>query len=726
MKRAVLILLLLVAVGGLLPARNAAAHAALVVSEPANNDLLQRPPDRIRLSFSEPVDQRTSGIRLLDARGVAIELAGVEFADQAATMRVTLPQLKPGIYNVQWFNVSTVDGHGLLGSFPFTVLNPDGTAPESTNTVAALGTDLDPPPLADGVAVRLLALIGLAIAAGAALLTLLWPEMPETTRKLLGTAALAGAAMLLVGAMLNLRVIQQEFAVLPLRDLVFSTRIGGYWLTRLGAAMLIAVTATMLFDAPRKGALGVFVGSLLTVGSFAMTSHAAAGTGSAWGTAIDLVHGVAAICWIGVVIAVAIAARASFRSAPPGWLLARFSLTASLLVFFLLMTGLLSMFVEVNSTSRLTSTRYGWTIVAKVALMAPLLGLALYNARWGKRRLTSSKPGARRTFAMLAGGEALLGLVVFVPAAMLTQTGVAKSVPQLQETRAYNSVQPAGDLGIAIAVDPNKVGLNSYFVKVTTRDGEPVIPERVRLTFRYQEDANVGAATLTLAKTQDNVFSGQGPYLTLQGRWRVEVEIRRPARDDVKAFFDIRPAGPPVVVSQLGGRWENPAPGLTWNEFSGFILLMTGLGFAIWRRPLSSLGRYPGYSATAMTALGFGIGTLLLFGVHKEVPTGTMPTNPIYPDENSISQGKRLYTNNCAACHGLSGVPPKGLALNPYPLDLTVHVPQHPADGQLFTFVRDGFPGTAMRAWGTGDGKLSDEKMWHLVNFLRTLTDQSK
>ncbi|MBK7328756.1 MAG: cytochrome c [Dehalococcoidia bacterium] len=76
---------------------------------------------------------------------------------------------------------------------------------------------------------------------------------------------------------------------------------------------------------------------------------------------------------------------------------------------------------------------------------------------------------------------------------------------------------------------------------------------------------------------------------------------------------------------------------------------------------------------------------------------------------------------NCVSCHGQTGVPPKGLDLNPYPLDLTVHVPQHP-DGQLFKFIDEGVAGTQMRAWGEGAGRLSEEQMWHLVNFLRTLT----
>jgi hypothetical protein len=31
-----------------------------------------------------------------------------------------------------------------------------------------------------------------------------------------------------------------------------------------------------------------------------------------------------------------------------------------------------------------------------------------------------------------------------------------------------------------------------------------------------------------------------------------------------------------------------------------------------------------------------------------------------------------------------------------------------------------------MRAWGSGDGALTEEQIWHLVNFLRTFTPVDK
>ncbi|MBE0608838.1 MAG: cytochrome c, partial [Dehalococcoidia bacterium] len=46
-----------------------------------------------------------------------------------------------------------------------------------------------------------------------------------------------------------------------------------------------------------------------------------------------------------------------------------------------------------------------------------------------------------------------------------------------------------------------------------------------------------------------------------------------------------------------------------------------------------------------------------------------------------------------------------------------VHIPQHP-DGQLYNFIANGVPGTAMVAWKDSD--LTEEQLWHLVNYLRT------
>ncbi len=694
-----------------------AAHATLRSSEPTANSFLQRAPGAIVLNFTEPIDSRSSYIQVLDGTGNVVEtpVASVD----GVVMTTTLPALGPGIYNVIWENVSRIDGHAIAGSYPFTVLNPDGTVPDQTNAFGGISTDPDPPPLADGIVVRLLSLVGLTMVAAGALLTLLWRESPANIKRGLFWTVYAGVGVLAVGTLLNLQTIRDAYSGVGLRDLVFETPSGGYWLTRFGLVLFFAAVGSFLLEAPKRSAAGVLGGVAVYLWAFTATSHAAAaGSGSAWARGIDFVHGAAAVTWIGAVIGIAVAARLGRRDLKWASVMPRFGLLASAMVFLLLATGFLATFVQVDEVAKLWETRYGVILLVKVGLMLPLLAVAFYNARIGKARLVAAAPGEPRKFLMFAFAEVVLGMLVFGAAAALTQTTNSRSVTLEAESRVFDMTSTFGDLAIRLNIDPNQTGLNTYRVDLADQAGGPVSADRVRLTFRYQDDAAIPASSLTLTSGGEGAHVGQGPFMTLEGRWRVEVEIRRPSLDDVVAFYDVRPAGPPVVAESAGGAWSKPTPGLTWNQFGGLVFIITGLGFALARNPLRTLDKQAGWAANGVTMAGFSAGVLLFFGVHAHQPTDGTPTNPIFPDANSIAQGRGLYEANCMTCHGRTGVPPDGLDLNPYPLDLTVHVPQHP-DGDIYNFIANGVPGSAMIAWR--DAGLSEEEIWHLVNYLRTL-----
>jgi copper transport protein len=718
------LLIVLMLVVGALQSEEARGHAALAGSDPGANAFLQRAPTRIALTFTEPIDRDQSAIQVLDAAGAPVATSELDLSDNQVIAQVSFPEdLPPGIYNVLWSNVSRIDGHAYRGSFPFTVLNPDGSVPDVVNTVGGLSTDEDPPPLADGVAVRALSLLGLVIAAGGAMLLLLTPSALATDhRRAFERTIYFGCVVLAAATLLNLASLRHVYESGSLREVVFETRSGGYWLMRLGAVAAIAAAVPFIADARRFAAGAGLVATAIYLWAYSVTSHAAAGTGSNWAIAFDLLHGLAAILWMGAVVGIALTARVAGRNANYRQLMPRFGLAASLLVFFLLGTGLISAFIEIDTFDRLWTTRYGWTLVAKLALIVPLLAVAAYNARWGRRAMEAEAPGADRRLVRTSLLEGGLGALVFLTAAMLTQTTVSKSIIDLPDAEPFaEEITLEDGVTIALGIDPNRTGLNTYQVRLTDSAGQLVAADRVQLTFRYRDDQTVGPASLTLQPgSETGTYVGQGPYLTLEGNWSVGVEVRRPDADDVTTFFDVRPAGAGTANLRRGGSWDNPAPGLTWNEFGGFILLIGGLGFAIFGRDLGRLGRPAGWAGNGMTMACFGLGALLLFGVHEDSTDTTGLTNPIFQDQNSIATGRTIYQENCAACHGPRGIPPEGLELNPYPLDLTVHVPQH-TDGDIFGFIHDGLPGTAMRAWGEGDDALTDEQIWHVVNFLRTL-----
>ena len=720
---AVVALLGVVALLALRPA-SAFGHAALLLSDPAPNAYLQKPPAQISLTFSEPLDDRASKIRLLDSTGAGVAVGKLTFSRNSLSMTVELPRLSPGVYNVLWANLSSTDGHALQGSYPFTVLNPDGSVPQGVNQVSGLGPGNDPPPVAEGVAVRALSLLGLAVVAAGTLLVLLWGNAGAAARPGLERTIYFGAVILGIATVMNLASIRDAYAGVPLSDVVFHTSSGGYWLTRVGAVMLAAVGATFVRDAPRRASWGLLAVLGVYLWAYTATSHAAAGTGSAWARGIDFAHALSAILWIGAVLGAAVSARLLWRNAKYHQLMPRFSTLASLLVFILLATGIFSSFIEVDTPSKLLDTRYGITLLVKLALIVPLLAMGFYNARWGGKRLARLDPGEPRRFIAVATIEVALGLAVFLTAAFLTQTTVSKAIVIQREAKAFDQTTPAQDLDVSLHVDPNRTGLNTFRVGLTASNGAKVDAQRVRVTFRYSDDQTVGPSTLTLQQSGPGSYAGQGPYLPLEGNWRVEVEIRRENVDDVVTFFAVRPAGQQVNTLNRGGAWDDPSPNLGWNEFGGLALLVIGFGFALFRGPIGSAGRRGRLVANSGSTLGFGLGVLLLFGVHSHAPTVVVPANPIFPDANSVATGRFLYANNCAACHGKNGVPPSGLDLSPYPLDLTVHVPLH-SDGVLYNFIAHGVKGSAMQGW-LDSGQLTQEQIWHLVNFLRTLTPQNK
>ncbi len=97
------------------------AHASLVKSVPARRAVLSKPPARVQLWFSEPLEARFARVSVWDASGRQVDAgdAGVDPADPKR-LSVGLPALAPGTYTVR-FRVLSVDGHIVESEFPFTL-----------------------------------------------------------------------------------------------------------------------------------------------------------------------------------------------------------------------------------------------------------------------------------------------------------------------------------------------------------------------------------------------------------------------------------------------------------------------------------------------------------------------------------------------------------------------------------------------------------------------------
>jgi methionine-rich copper-binding protein CopC len=93
------------------------AHAAFVTSDPAPDAVLDAVPEQLRIIFSEVISSKsTVNVTAPDGNIVSGE---VVVDGRVAT--TTLQPGAPGIYTVQWSNISLDDGHESSGMFQFTV-----------------------------------------------------------------------------------------------------------------------------------------------------------------------------------------------------------------------------------------------------------------------------------------------------------------------------------------------------------------------------------------------------------------------------------------------------------------------------------------------------------------------------------------------------------------------------------------------------------------------------
>ena len=97
--------------------------------------------------------------------------------------------------------------------------------------------------------------------------------------------------------------------------------------------------------------------------------------------------------------------------------------------------------------------------------------------------------------------------------------------------------------------------------------------------------------------------------------------------------------------------------------------------------------------------------------------------NPVKPSAASVATGKKKYGYDCAMCHGADGDGKGDLAvdmklkMNDYRDTATLKTV---TDGEMFYVIKNGNGDMPSEA-----DRLSDEDVWNLVNYMRTLAKSS-
>ncbi len=99
--------------------------------------------------------------------------------------------------------------------------------------------------------------------------------------------------------------------------------------------------------------------------------------------------------------------------------------------------------------------------------------------------------------------------------------------------------------------------------------------------------------------------------------------------------------------------------------------------------------------------------------------------NPVALTDANLTEGIKLYGQNCAACHGVAehgvaeqkgSAPPIAKGENPAPPQLAQDGVEDDPEGWTFWKIKHGIRWTGMPAWGD---VLNDQQIWTLALFLK-------
>jgi copper transport protein len=535
---AVAVVALLVAVG----APTAAAHSVLVSTDPGNDVVVEKSPDRVELRFDETVEMSLGGIRVFDDNARRVDTGQVTPSSGPIVSTGIRGTLAPGTYTVAWRAISA-DSDPISGAFVFHVQRRSeaaaGLSLESlTGTSAAVDVAF--------TASRFLefGLLILCIGGSAAMLFVLASATWPVRRWLFGVLAGCGLALALV-ALVNIVFEGASASGLGLGDgfswevfdAVLDLRYGRVMLIQAGLAAALAVTAlairygdgreTMLSGMPLAFCAGLAItpsasGHASTTGTLALVS--------------DVAHVVTAGLWAG---GLAFLTLALVRSPGERWELAAravppFSRLAVGSVAILAVAGVITAYLQVRTWNGLWEAKYGLLVLTKIILAIPILFLAAFNNRVAVPRLKAgiTSPAEQKRFLIAVSYE--LGLVVAIVAvtAVLVNTEPARleALGAGHATAGAPARTATVDLGqteAIVLVDPARAGANRIQVVLTNHEivfdvtGVTVtasLPRREIGPLEFPAE---------LDSAQHGVYTAEDAQLALPGDWdlRVEVEV---------------------------------------------------------------------------------------------------------------------------------------------------------------------------------------------------------
>lgn len=510
----------------LVGAAPAGAHAVLQATTPPGDAVVPSAPDEVTLTFDEPVEVGLGGVKVLAPNGERVDTGAARTADGSRVVTVPVDAPRRGTYTVVW-SVTSEDNHTISGTVLFSVGTVTGGA--------SIEDRDDSTARAAGVAGRWLAVAGtLAVIGGVvSLLVVLDGAGRASGGRTIGRVTLAGATAVVAGSLVAL-VAQIAIsadrslasAVSVVGDAVAETRFGPLAVARLLFG-LIAGLGGWLQLRERSQRSGAALAGVVAVGLAlvpAMAGHAWTTSPRALAVVVDASHFAAAGVWIGGLLALG-ALTARGQGGPS--FARRFSSIAVGAVGVVVVTGLVSSYLQVRSLDALFGTGYGTLLLAKVAGVVGLVVLGALN----RARLRRS-PEARGVLR-LVGIEVVIAAVVVA----LTATLVNRPPARSDLAKPFSGVEQLepGDGRVQLEVQPARVGTNDLHVYFLSAQGIPAPVDAVEVSVGRP---GIPLRRVTVTPVTADHASAYAVALPSAGAWTVEV-VAAQAGEERKASFEV-------------------------------------------------------------------------------------------------------------------------------------------------------------------------------------------
>ena len=543
--------MLLVVLGCLVIPALASAHAALIRSAPASDQIVKTSPTTVTLTFNEPVETALGAVRVFDGNAARVDVGTTTRAGANAVATRIDTSLARGTYTVSW-RVASADGHPLEGAFVFHVGAP-GERPEGIASQVAQRPSSGVGKAVDVARFLNVLLVIALIGAIAANLILFARHDPEVERRLwyviaglgFGLSIVAAATVVLFAASIAGAGLGKATNGTAL-SAILGTRFGHVRLAQLIVAEVIAIAAVW---APSPGGAkwlkrGIGVLALALAVTPGLSGHA--GAKGTLEVIADTGHVLAASVWAGglatVMLGLGLAGerrRELARNVFP-----RFSRLVLWAVGVLLVSGTIGGLSGVDHLNELWNTTYGKLLLAKISIALVLIGFGVFNRR-AVRGLSNAKaaPGfLSRLQRSVAAEFVLMAVAIGVTSFLISKPQANAIVANLP--RAATATGQIGDLGARLVLDPGTKGQNLVHVYLS-RGGAPQTADEVTVTARSQV-GDVGPFRLIMSQADRGHYLSPPLQVSLGGLWTFDVAVRRGDFDlnDVVLTVPLRTSAP--------------------------------------------------------------------------------------------------------------------------------------------------------------------------------------